>query len=597
MKMKGIFKTVSHGTDPGKPNVFVYPLAGGIWRAYRFGKGASEAATWDTSANGWTTCAINVTPTLDLVAAAFNGMVVPGTKSRGIAFTDPVDAEKAVAAYGGVLGLPDWFKTLTAPRLITLREAAGGGLSASFPYKREIDDAEGRGLLAMKLGWTPQRGPAWTKYIDVETTQQQTDHQGLADTTVRHVARDGKQEALHAHTNDGWHQQDRAQVKAFLTHKGIRGPLQEDVLGWCAANPWEAVAIPFGPEHPGGRRWNLDGAKLLFRPSENPAPTPHWDMVLNHLGRGLDEAVEASEWCQDRGIKTGADFLRHWSANLIRFPERRLPMLGMFSPEQNTGKSTLNEGLQVLFDERGWCYGDKALNNERGFNKELNGKALCVIEETNLSESRDAYSRLKSWITSHSLQVEGKGADGFLGANFTHWIMTTNDRGWIPIQPGDTRIILWEVTPYEATDIPKAKLMKLLRDEAPCFLHALFQLDLSGVYGRHTLPVLMTIEKAEAMRQVENQRNFPGLDGKALKAAEAIVEMPKPWGPDTATKLCEVLGDWDGEADKKTLSSRANGLGRYMKKIEVHVAHKGIKLHIDPSGKTSRYTITKADES
>jgi hypothetical protein len=111
-------------------------------------------------------------------------------------------------------------------------------------------------------------------------------------------------------------------------------------------------------------------------------------------------------------------------------------------------------------------------------------------------------------------------------------------------------------------------------------MRQLYQLDLSGVAGRHTLPILMTKEKAQAMKTVAAEKEFPGLDGDALKAAEAIFRMDKPWGPGSASELCDALGDWDGEGTKKSAKSRANTLGRYLKKIQSYLAEKGVILEI-----------------
>jgi hypothetical protein len=351
-------------------------------------------------------------------------------------------------------------------------------------------------------------------------------------------------------------------------------------LGWVASNPFYLVAKPFVGEYPGNREWNLRGARLLYAPAEADGPTTHWDMVLGHIGRGLDAAVEADLWCQEQGIASGADYLRHWISNLIREPARRLPMLAMYSPEQGTGKSTLHEATALLFDENGFQYGDAALKNEKGFNGELEGKALCPVEETNLANYKEAYTRIKSWVTSPKIQITYKFGTSFTMNNFTHWVFSTQNIRAVAIEPGDTRIVLWEVTPYEGVDIPKPELLAQLQKEAPFFLRQLYELDISSVAGRHTLPVLMTKEKAQAMRTVAAEKEFPGLDGDSLKAAEAILNMDKPWGPGSATELCEALGDWDGDKSKKTVQSRGNSLGRYLKKVQPFLKGKGIMLEI-----------------
>ena len=59
VKLKGVFRTISEGTEPQTPNCFAYPTSGGAWNIYRFTKGTKEAETWSTSKNGWTFCYLN----------------------------------------------------------------------------------------------------------------------------------------------------------------------------------------------------------------------------------------------------------------------------------------------------------------------------------------------------------------------------------------------------------------------------------------------------------------------------------------------------------------------------------------------------------
>ena len=346
---------------------------------------------------------------------------------------------------------------------------------------------------------------------------------------------------------------------------------------------------------PGSREWNLKGSKLLYAPAGADGPTTYWDMVLNHVGRGLDAAVESDPWCQEYNVTTGADYLRLWIANLIRLPARRLPMLAMYSPEQNTGKSTLAEGTAVLFDEEGFEYGDAVLKNASGFNGEIDG---CAYRG-----GRNQPRQLQGSVHPHQvmgdkprIQITPKGKTSFTTDNYTHWVFSTQNIRSIPIEPGDTRIVLWEVTPFEGKEIAKDKLLDILRKEAPFFMRQLWKLDLSGVAGRHTLPVLMTKEKAQAMKSVEAEKDSPVWTVMVLKAAEAIFKMNKPWGPGAASELSEVLDDWDGEGSKKSAKSRANTLGRYLKKIQPFLEEKGVILEIK-SGKQPYSVYEKTPSS
>jgi len=597
MKMKGVFHTSSQGRDPAKPNCWMYPLLGGSWRIFRFGNQGkvNEKPTWEESPSGWKTCTLNLTPSFRQVEKAFGATRLPSTNAEGLVFADVAKAKGAVAAYGGELGLPAWAEKLSRSRPVTLKLRKGGGLLAEFKFRQDDEDEEdGRDVEAVKAGWAKARGPVWAKVIDVDTVARQTPYESLADNAVRQVSLKGVQRGLYVCIGDGkWDKQNADRVKNNLTYHGIDGGLQEDLLGWISSNPFYQIAKPFASEYPGNREWNLLGSKLLYAAAEADGPTTHWDMILNHIGRGLDAAVESDPWCQEYNVNTGADYLRLWIANLIREPARRLPMLAMYSWEQNTGKSTLHLATALLFDDNGFEYGDAALKNERGFNGELEGKALCAVEETNLANYKEAYIRIKSWVTSPRIQITYKHGTSFTTDNYTHWVFSTQNIRSIPIEPGDTRIVLWEVTPYEGKDIEWEKLKVELGKEAPFFMRQLMALDLSGVCGRHTVPVLMTKEKARAMKTVEAEKEFPGLEGDALKAAEAIFRMDKPWGPGSASELCEALGDWNGEAAKKSLKSRANTLGRYLKKVQPFLEEKGVILEIG-SGKQPYSVYEKA---
>ncbi len=578
VQLPGLFETSSNGNDPDKPNCWMYPLSDAAWRAFRFSHGTDEAPTWELSRNGWRTCVIGRTPSLSQLAAKFNGKKT----SKGVAFLSAEDATNALLQLGASIDLPTWFER----RPITIKQVPRG-LEADFPYE-EGDAGGDNGLTANERGWfRPPRSTAWRKFIEIEVELSHPDYHSLADDVVRSVCHQGEHIGLFTHTEAGWNQQILSMVKPRMSHEGITGGLQNDVLGWCDKYPYLRTARPFQPEYPGNREWNKDGTKLLFLPAIADGETPMWDKILAHLGRGLDEALDP--WCQEHGIEMGADYLRYWIANLIRFPERRLPMLAVYSPENKTGKSLLHEAPAILFDEKGYIFATKAIKNKSGFDGELHGKVLCALEEINLTESADFYANLKKLITSHRADFTFKKENTFMDTNFTHWIMTTNHREYIPIELHDERIILWEVTPFEGDEIPKPQLLDMLRKEAPQFLRKLFALDLSDIAGRVTLPVLMTSEKAAAM--FNKQADFPGLEGLALKAAEAIQKLSKPWGPGSATMLNAALGNWDGNAGKVPDKSRINSLGRYLAKIVPHLKKQDVKLEIK-DGKTSQYTIS-----
>jgi hypothetical protein len=235
MRMRGVFKTISPGTTPHEPNCWLYPLPNGAWRVFRYSKGVQEAETWEVSTNGWTTCTINVTPTLEQVAKAHNGVRRPTKGTLAFVFRKPQDAIDAVAAFGGELGLPEWLASAPKPRPVTLTIHKAGGIHAEFPYKNEADQTDGRDIQAMERGWIQEKGPVWAKIVEADTEAQVTNYEDLAESRVRQVSLGREGIGLYVNTQTrGWEKRTTDQVKTYLTHANITGGLQLDLLGWCS---------------------------------------------------------------------------------------------------------------------------------------------------------------------------------------------------------------------------------------------------------------------------------------------------------------------------------------------------------------------------
>src|SRR5262249_2832014 len=123
------------------------------------------------------------------------------------------------------------------------------------------------------------------------------------------------------------------EVYAVLLAHGVKDPTA--TMGHAVHCPWVVECIPFMPEG-SGRIWDLGAPQHRYKPQ--PGPHPHWDRVYSHCGDELTAAVRADEWAQRHNIKTGVDYLRLWSAVVLRDPALRLPYL-FFYGEQNSGKS------------------------------------------------------------------------------------------------------------------------------------------------------------------------------------------------------------------------------------------------------------------
>jgi hypothetical protein len=227
-------------------------------------------------------------------------------------------------------------------------------------------------------------------------------------------------------------------------------------------------------------------------PEEQPYH-PHWDLVLKHIGQDLNTYLSEEKWGLDNNILTGYDYLLHWIASLIKSPTESLPYLFFHGP-QGSGKSIFHEALRLLMT-RGVVKVDNALTNASGFNGELAGAILCVVEETNISENPEAYNRLKEWVTALELSVHRKFKAVTTQKNTTHWVQVANNPSACPIAPWGTRIVSIHVPPFKkGTEIPHLDLHELLMKEAPHFMVTLNRLMALESNGRQKLSVTVTTQ-------------------------------------------------------------------------------------------------------
>lgn len=500
LKLKGAFETLATGKEQGDHNCFCFPLANGAWAVYRYSVGMKEAPTWRSSERDWTYCHFNQYMDLKLAAAAHGGVKAP---DGSYVFESGSEALQAIKALGASAELPSWI----IHREVTLKSAKGE-LIAQVPLEDSDKAPDMR-----KLGWVKHKAN-WAKVIEIEvaSAEPETVIPHDLDDRIRHVVTPTMEDAGWAvrDTKGRWIDEPKGNVKSVLKSWDLSDAEAEAVMGQLITNVWDLVNLPFQDEFLSGRRWNRDAAKLAFVPTDRDRELshPHWDIIFEHCGSGLDEAVETNAWCRRHGIKTGGDYLRRWAAILFQRPTHPLPYLFFFSETddgqelQNTGKSSLHQALGLLMQEgKGYTEADSALTNPNGFNRTLAGAILCFIEETDLSKAgATAYNRVKNWVTGDNILIHPKGLDAYMMPNTTHWVQCANRRRYAPAFPGDTRIVMTYVPPFTGEEIPwKEKMKPALEKEAPDFLRMILDLPLPAPAGRLWLPVLETSAKREAM--------------------------------------------------------------------------------------------------
>lgn len=521
-KAQGIFKTISHGNHPQTPNCFAFPLDNGGWRVYRFNPGITEAETWNQDKEGWTNCYFNCKPNLAAAAKIMGGQEDPD--HGGYVFDKVSDAVEAAKSLGQKIQLPgdeERVKKLMT-RKARLKSHKDGRLIMQITKKP--------GDKKPLSGWI-DKGNKWIKVFDVMTDNMKEEDVSHAeyDNIIRQLVTPAHDDAgWYLHTNDGtWQRFGTEKVKMNLISMGNPKPQVELILGSTIGKAWKLVNIPFQPEYPGDRQWNMDAAQFAYPPvtleSDETPYHPHWDRILKHCGQDLDGVVRASEWCALNNIKTGADYLLYWIAYLLRDPFQPLPYLFLWG-NQNCGKSILHEAVGLLVT-KGVASADRALSSYNDFNGELANCVLAYIEETDLSlNDGRAYNRIKDWTTNDEFWIRRMRVDAYKQRNILHFIQTGNKLKNIYLEAGDTRIVVIYVMDFEANEeIPKSELTTKLKEEASHFMRTIMDLILPSPYSRLGLPPLRTRSKERA-ETINKNLLEEFLDEQCIRVAGEMVE-------------------------------------------------------------------------
>jgi len=489
--LKGFYATTSQGKDLGQPNCYMFPRPHGAWRVYRFGRNVSEAGSWFVSADGNTFCDYNAEPDLKVACRALGGVEVP--QKGGFEFATAKAAIETCKALGQDVSVPETLMD----RKTTLIGNRDGRLVVSIA--KEANDTP-------LSGWLDQK-KQFARVFDKALPGAQSDDRDW-DKLVRSLETpQGKEAGWGVRRKNGkWKFSKKGDAKSYLMAQQMSAQEAEAILGGIYANSWTKVNVPFAPEFPGSRQWNIDSVQLRYAPSATPGEHPHWDRVLGHVGRGIDSALEANAWARQHNVLTGRQYLLMWIASAIRFPFEPLPYLALVGGEQ-CGKSILHESIAELMTPPGVVKADVAIASKDNFNGELQSAIIATIEESNLGANDKIQARVKDWTTSRTISIRSLHMNRFDQPNTLHFIQTTNHVSHVPVWASDTRVTLVAVPPVE-NEIPKPVLLEELRKEAPQFLRSLYDVIIPPSDGRLRIPVVVTEAKRDAIDDVEPVAKF-----------------------------------------------------------------------------------------
>jgi len=210
-----------------------------------------------------------------------------------------------------------------------------------------------------------------------------------------------------------------------------------------------------------------DGAKYYNR----YFPYPHvpaegsWatikKLLLHIFGEGdIEHSVSGKTYSP---IDLALDYIQI----LLTSPTQMLPVLCLYSPENNTGKSTLGKLLMHMFGDNTVPIGNSDLQSE--FNETFVDKLLAICDETLLERRRDA-ERIKAMSTAEQITVNPKGQKQYSIDYFCKFLFTSNNLRMIYVNKHDQRYWILRV-PVLTEDNPT--MLEEMKLEIPAFTHFL----------------------------------------------------------------------------------------------------------------------------
>lgn len=202
-------------------------------------------------------------------------------------------------------------------------------------------------------------------------------------------------------------------------------------------------------------------------------PFPHvgeegkWDTILNFIKHvfGNNEVAHALDTDKKyRSWELGLDYIQL----LLTKPTQMLPVLCLYSPENNTGKSTLGKLLMHMFGDNAIPIGNQDLQSD--FNEMYMDKLLAICDETLLERKKDA-ERIKAMSTADQVMVNPKGQKQYSIDFFCKFIFTSNNIRMVYVTKHDQRFWIIRVPKFTGPEDPK--MLDKMKAEIPAFVHAL----------------------------------------------------------------------------------------------------------------------------
>ena len=152
---------------------------------------------------------------------------------------------------------------------------------------------------------------------------------------------------------------------------------------------------------------------------------------------------------------------------LLMNPKQMLPVICLYSSENNTGKSTFGKLLAAIFGDNVVKIGNADMQSD--FNEPYADKLIAFCDETLLERKKDA-ERIKALSTSSQVLVNPKGQKQYMCEFFCKFLFFSNNKRMIYVNKHDERFWIIKV-PKVSDDNPN--ILEEMKAEIPAFIHYL----------------------------------------------------------------------------------------------------------------------------
>ena len=173
------------------------------------------------------------------------------------------------------------------------------------------------------------------------------------------------------------------------------------------------------------------------------------------------------------GNQTYYEYLIDWMCDFIQNPTSKTKTsIGIYGP-QGTGKGMFTEILRKILGDYFILCSDSSQLTGR-FNQHLQNKLLAFLDEAFIGQ-RGTSNKIKTLITSPTLNIEIKGGAAYQIDNYLRVIAASNHPDFLNIESTDRRWLILEVSSIHMQDGPYFEKLRKAIDGPECraFFHLL----------------------------------------------------------------------------------------------------------------------------